>query len=452
MATRIKIPGVFIQEIPNPSLTRAQEGVLTAAIVGAAKSTFVVNSVEVVRTAGTDTITGTTTAPIVAGDVASIISISDYIGVPKYVETTDFTIADNVITWVSGNKPTLGATYYVSLNQNKSSAYYEPILFTNIEDVRANYGYELEDGVLSEITAAAKLMFDSGAARVMVVQSATAGESDVEAALDKLQKEDVQVILIPGITLTAGLQTYLKTHVDNMSSVSLKKERIGFIAPLAAGASTTVISAQSASMADERIINIAPSQVNVTFKDNVTKEDVQMLLSSAYAGASLAGRLVNPNVRIATPLTRKVVTGVDDLNSTKYLQTEIETMAGSGTCVLYTDSAGNVKVNQGLTTDVSNANTSEISVVMIKDELRRVLRDSLEGSFIGTEMNTTTTPQLVASAVVSILETQKGRLLSAYRNVSARINLTDPTAVDVSMEVAVIRPLNYINISFTVYI
>lgn len=317
-----------------------------------------------------------------------------------------------------------------------------------MDEVRAVHGYELDNGTLCPISAAANLILNSGAQRLVIVQATDGSNTSQKEALDKLKLEDVQIIVMPGITDTA-LQTYLKSHVVDMSSTEEARERIGFIAPNGLSDSVDTIITQSGSIGEQRIINIAPPRITATFKDNTTDIDTSLTLSSIYAGASLAGTLANPNRRLALPLTRKQVNNVDTLGGIKYNRTQKETLAGNGTLVMYLD--GNVvKVNQGLTTDPSNYNTREISVVMIKDEIRRELRQVCD-PYVGTEFGDTSVDD-VKAAIVTALQAMNGTLITGnpgYQNLVVKKNATNPEAIDVSVSVAVIRPLNYINIKFT---
>lgn len=439
MANRVRIPGVFIEEVVNPSLAVVADNVKTVAVVGTATD-YIISYETVTRTQGvfTDTLTSVT--------ISDLISVEGvYLG-DLLISSDKYSVSGLNIVWSDTNFIDNIGQYTVKLKVTKAAAYYNPIVYyTNTQTINDIYGYPVINGAINQIPAAVQKVFEGGAQRVIVVQSASGGTTDIKAAIDKLRQEDVQLIVCPGITDTV-LQTYLADHVNFMSSVEGSAERRGFIAPTTLTADIATISAQSESFANERILNIAPGNVNMTFSNGLT--DYSMNVSAIYSAAYLAGRLANPNVRTGKPITRETA-GVDSLN-TKYLKTEREILAGSGTIVLYTDKAGVVRVNQGLTTDMSNYNNSEISVSMIKDEVRGITRSSLDAQFIGSELDTVTGPASVVAAVTQILTGLKGRLIVDFANVVATLNETDPSAVDVSFDISPIRPFNYINIKFTV--
>lgn len=444
MAQITKIPGVFVTEVTNPDLTVPQTQIRSVGIVGLATD-YVVKRITVSHTALTysETIT-----EVESADIQSVVGL--YLG-DIVVPTSYYTVSGNVVTWDSSAYDYIDkqSQYTAVLRVTKGSTYYEPIVwYAYNQTFNDTYGYPVMDNAINQIPAAASLAFDSGAVRVVTVQASSGSVTDIKTALDKLENEDVQIVVMPGIT-SASLQTYLRDHVDNMSSPDGQKERIGFIAPTSLTDSVSTITAQSESFANQRIVNIAPGGIDVTLTNGST--DATLTVSSIYAGASLAGRLANPNIRTAKPLTREIVSNVSNPNY-DYIKYEREILAGAGTLVLHNDRALNVRVNQGLTTDTSNYNNNEISVVLIKDSVRTTLRETLDDEFIGEELDPNKTPASVESSVNRILNGMKGTTISDYKDVSAVMNSSDPTAVDVSCWISVIRPFNYINLTFTVYV
>jgi hypothetical protein len=454
MAKRILGPGVFIEEIVNPALVgSASPAALNVAIVAAGPLTFTVANAQITRgaTANTaDTIVDASGNSVSASDIVSITSVQDIPDVPKYAAGTDYLLTGNTIDWSpAGVEPEPGAIYFVTFVKNKGAEFFTPIRYNNMNDVRSNYGSELEGGVLNQISASAKMIFDNGADSVIINQAAAASNSALLASLDQLKSEDVQVIVMPGATDTA-VQNALKFHVEEQSSLTQKRERIGFTAPNGLTNTIGTISTQSEGLNSERMVNIAPPGIDVTFKDALSNVDQTIRVSSIYAGAAIAGRLGNSNISSAEPLTRKALLGIVGLDSSKYLESEMDALAGSGTLVLFNkDNA--IRPRHQLTTDVSNVDKRELSVVIVKDRIRVFVREALDATFIGTQI-TGGTSNTIKQTIESLLDSQVGNLIVGKRNVTAIQNSTDPTAIDVSFEIAPIRPLNYINISFTLFV
>lgn len=448
MSINVKESGVIVSEIENPSLALGPGVQNIAGIVGTGSATVEVDNVETVKglTNGLDTIPNT-----LSGQVASIIGVGVAPGYFNFVAGTDFNQNDNQVQWLpSGQQPTTGASYYVSYNMVKDASYYEPLTFFSIDDVRATYGPELKNGIISEITLASLLAFEAGGdgTVVVAVQAVDGQTSSYIDALAKLERVEVDTVVVPGVTNTQVL-TAVIDHVELQSTDFNQKERHAWVASSNLNDTVATIGALATAIASDRVNLIAPSSVGITVKDVGTTQDARLVVSSVYAGAALAG--VEAANDAATPLLRKRLPARLDVNSFQYIRSEILFMLRSGVTILQQNDSG-VYVKEASTTDVSSIERVEPSVRRIKDVLRKTVRAALDARYIGTKLLSGTTKNIEAS-VQSILQNFiSSSIITAFRGISAKLDSVDPRQVNVSFEVAPVFPLRFIQVTFSIFV
>lgn len=388
------------------------------------------------------------------------------------VEVADYKfVTPNKIVWLHPTVPSTenelsvpvaGVTYYVSMIINKTVDYYEPKAFDNIDDVIYTYGpecYYVDDGeggqklVLSEISKAARLMFENGADLLYICEVVPAdkpgvvSETNVMNAVKKLTEYDIQTVIC--VPQSKTLQTALLRQVVKDSSMEVAKERVAWISALSDDADD--ISAQSSSMKEQRIINIAPSKVTISAEDaSGVAHDFEV--SSIYAAAALTGMTVDNTRTVAEPLTRKNPSGIYGI-SKQYVRKDIEKMSKAGTTVLVLRNQA-VSVNQAVTTDNTNQNNREVSVVLIKDEVMKAIRENLDSQYIGHFYDRKRTPGKIKLSIQQLLDGMIGSLVEGYNQADIVVT-PDPyetTQINIKLAFAVLRPLNYIYISFMVTI
>ena len=500
-----KEPGVYIQEEVNPTLAITGEELKVAGLVGHAAPTLKVADIQVVRgdSGATDTLPYET--------VESVLCISDYIGaygsnLPQYVQLTateptdprpaekpvdpgagateeeraeyeaameiwnawaaydaaveeaDYSVAGNVITWlhpeVASKVPQVGFPYYVTAIIKKGEDHYLPKQFSDIEAVREFYGPELYEvngeTVVSEITVGARLMFDNGANLIWICEAkptaqGTASTANIKAAIDLLDDIDIQSLVV--MHQDAEIQQYIKSRVVIDSNVENQHERVGFVCALSDD--VDAIKAQCLTFKEQRIVNVVPSKVTILVEDeNGVGQEFEV--QSTFAAAAAVGMLVDNTRLVSEPLTRKTLVGIYGASKV-YNRSQIEVMSGAGAFILK-DNDGVVIVNQSVTTDTSNQNNRDLSVVLIKDEVMKSIRRNLDRDFIGKAYNRRITPTKIKTAIMTILNNYIGSLVEGYdeSDIVVTANPDDTTRVDVKMAFAVLRPLNYIYISYMV--
>ena len=439
-------PGVYTKEVALPNPTQSNAPLKVVGIAGKGSTTVLVENVEITMGTGTDTIPNTSVS-----NVSSVVMIGDLPGYKQYVVTTDYTITNNTIVWGSGAKPTAGNTYYVTFYKVKDASYYEPATFFDINDVRNYYGNELNGGVISEITLAASLAFQNGAAQVICVQQASSSTADKKLAIDKLELVDLDYILAPGMT-DSTMSSYIWASVVKMNTITMKKERQYITSGLNLSDSVATLQAREESFNDELVTCIVPSKVELVQTDGLCNVDQSLVVSGAYAGAALAGKMSDPNYDVAEPVTYKVISGINSLAGVKYYDTEMNNLASSGGCVLFDDN-GTIRVRHGLTTNTDgSAYKAEIQIVNIKQATKKELRLVLK-PYIGTKYVTPLTNSLIAASVDSFCTQQvNAQVFDSYRNVKVAQSTQDPRIALVSFEFKPVSTTTWVDVSFGLYI
>jgi hypothetical protein len=126
-------------------------------------------------------------------------------------------------------------------------------------------------------------------------------------------------------------------------------------------------------------------------------------------------------------------------------------MSAAGVTVLVNRNDA-VSVNQAVTTDTTNQNNRELSVVLIKDEVMKTIRYNLDREYIGHFYDRNKTPTKIKTSIMLMLDEMKNSLVQDYDegNIIVTPDSKDSTRVNVKMAFSVLRPLNYIYISFMV--
>jgi hypothetical protein len=441
--------GVVVTEVPNPALNVPPGQINIAAIVGGGSPTIVVSNIQVVKglTNGTDPIPGT-----ISGDVQSIIGVGVAPGYFNFIPGTDFVQNDNAIQWLpGGSQPPVGSFYWTNINKIKDSSFYQPLTFFDIDDVRATYGPELQNGIMNDITMAAALIFTAGGDGTIVkaVQIVDGSTTSYFSALDKLQTEELDTLVVTGITNSSVL-AYTIQHVQLMSSDSIGMERHAYAAPFNLNDVPATIGALASQINSDRVWMTTPPSMGITVRDVGTQLDVRLVLSSIYGGGSSMAGIEAAN-DAATPLLRKRLPGSVDTNGFKYINSEVIFFISKGVNIIDSDASG-AFVREASTTNVFSIETVEPSIRRIKDVLRKTVRNTLNQRYIGNKLLPGSLSNIQASVQAILTNFINGTLITAFRNISAKLDSVDPRKVDVSFEIAPVFPLRFIQVTFSIFV
>jgi len=455
-------PGVYTQAVKGPQLAVNSSVPTAVGLFGSAVGfRSWVESVKI--NADTDEETPAVNRTLVKSGIdTDTVVVHDPNSGQTYAVGTDFTIE-----LVSGTIDTADATYAISrvidgghievgdtvqvTYQYTEAAYFDPYIFYDYDDVRAAYGdpFDLTTGeIQSELTLAAKFAFLNGAHRIVcvAVNPTTPGSpttGDYGDALDKLRDQEL-VSIICSCSGSTQLHALVQQHVDSQSANRFERRAIlGMDGTTVAVASAQrILNAQA--ITDERVVLVSPA----TFTYASPELNTDVTLGGQYMAASLAGMTVA--MSFAEPLTQKRITGwkaVTELQPEEQKNLEAE----NGLCVVEKSRLQVVRVRHGVTTDVTDLETREWSVIGQKDALTFRLRDYLEAAnLIGTPIYDYTLISVKASAEAALQSLYRDQLLLDYTGLKVRQLMSNPDVLEVTFTWKPSWPLNYIVVRFAI--
>jgi Phage tail sheath protein. len=393
---------------------------------------------------------GVTPTPVLDpdGEIVSDTTVGDFVIIETFAgEIVDEKDMDNPN--VPG-APADGETYYVSYTYKKPESEFIPKVFYSYDEVVAEYGnYDVTatGKVINSLALGAEIAFLNGVVPLVCVQARNDSDYEMKAAIDKLERPIVGIsnfsTVVP-LTSSKSVADHLLSHVSNMSLPINGKERVGYMSAFD-GESVQVSINTAKMLKNERIVYVVPGSATKDIKDlrtgkiNTRKVPGYML---AVAVASL-GLKNDP----AEPLTNKSIVGFKDLG-TLYTESEMNLMAESG-CLVLKQNGSTIKVRHGITTSNESTESSEITLVQIKDYVIEAARNTLGESYIGNKLKPAIVSEVESSLVNMLNQLQGQEIILGYGGVSVKRSTLNPTQIDVKFEIEAVYPLNYIDISFS---
>lgn len=348
----------------------------------------------------------------------------------------------------TGGEPSIGDSYFVTLDYEKTD--YKPAVYTNFRDIVSAFG---PLNVENRITLAAYLAFLQGAPAIAVAQvkkaagSLQANDGAFLSAMSSMENPlegDIRPnILVPLTTSRTVLQA-AKKHCEKVSSSRYAMERtlmFGF----AIGTLPETAQEFAKSLASERCLGVYPDGAVVAIEDAFGRE-IENTVDGSFLAAALAGLACNPVFDVATPLTRKSLTGFRRLfRRLDAVQSNQTAVAG---LTIMTENQASIQIRQAVTTDPSNILTREPSVVFIKDEIQQLTRTTLE-PFIAEKF----LPGRLTDIEIALANMFKNQIqaekIVAFTGIKATPRATDPTVADVVAFYSPVFPLNWIQVTYT---
>lgn len=349
--------------------------------------------------------------------------------------------------------------YYVSYKYHKAESEYVPKVFNSYDDVVAEYGnYDVTASsvVLNSLSLGAEIAFSNGVTPIVCVQAKNDSDYEMEIAIDKLKTTPSAVANINSIiplTQSQYVGAYLVNHVNLMSSEDEAHERMGYIGAYinqkltktATALDKTVGMVETAKGYDnERIVYVVPGNYSKDIKSISTGKVNERVLPGCYAAVAVAaiGLKNDP----AEPLTNKTIAGLKEVITT-YLDSEKKILSSNG-CLVLEPKGNNIKIRHGVTTDPSEVNSTEITLIQIKDYVIQAVRKSCGELYIGRK-NTSSVVADVQYTIKSILNQFISQtIIIGYDSLTVKKSTDDPREILVSFQIEAVYPLNYITISF----
>ena len=346
--------------------------------------------------------------------------------------------------------------------------YFAPRVFDNFEDVKALYGNPLnlspqvagDDtyvAITSPLSLAAQIAFQNGAAEVVLLPldvGATATSAAVKSALatayGQIATDYTVSVVVP---LTDGIATAdapgvgldLLTHLTSTASDGYL--RVAILGLPTAVTSTPDTLVTTGGFKSKRIMLAYASPAGLQIYNGNANQTVTV--GHQYLAAAYAGRMMALPVQKA--LTKEQVSGFAGLAGTPLSNATKNQYAQAGVALAEIDRRGRMTVRQGLTTDRSNINTAEMSVVRARDVMVSLLQSGVDDSGLVGQPIYEDTPLNVKSVVSGLLEyCLSNGIFRAYNDLMVRQASSDPSVIEVKFGYSPAYPLNYILISFSI--
>lgn len=460
-------PGVYIEEDLSSMVSVTGVAPTVVALVGPSVG-YRVHS-ETVALTGTDPVTlsnlgvDVTSLVLTGADGTVYVAGNDYTAAQGAGADGNLaTVADDTTTVarIDGGAITDGALVYASYHYSNAD-YLTPLRTRNFSDVQDAFGppIDLDTGeIISPLSFAAQIAFQNNASELVLVP--TVGTSDSvtrQALVDGYAKlatfYDVNVVVPlpvgitgtqgePGDTTNVGID--LKSHVETVANDGLF--RIGIVG-LSNDATVDPV-ATVGNFRSSRMVMAWPNRLN--YYNGYRNQTIE--ISGYYLAAAYAGRLSSLPVQM--PLTKKQVNGFSGFPTTVAQGMSVaqkNTWSDSGIAVTEVGRNGLMSVRHGTTTNRTNVQTRELSLVRAKDALVELIQQTMDASeLIGTFIDADT-PIRIKGVITGCLEAAKAsEVIIDYTNLAIRSLSTDPSVLQVQFQYQPAYPLNYIVVSFSI--
>lgn len=311
---------------------------------------------------------------------------------------------DNVITWVENgpNKPIAGTTYYVDYEARPEALQYACTFISNYDELEAAYGGHFmkstsngELDTINPVALGAYLALESGAAGIYVIQVEPANKTTYEVveATDFVNALEVAsaiqdayyIVPMTGESTAVGATI---THVNTMSQIEERMERVCFVSQNIADPANTITGFSSGELAAAvgKVSVLQDARVRVPFVSSVSKvlSDGSLYdLPAEYLCAAMAG--LASVIPVQRSLTRQKLYNFVELKYAANLRRIYKNQLAEAGFIVLEQSGGSgspITIRHGITTKVDNVQDREHSVVTVRDFVAKYLRSSLEG-YIG---------------------------------------------------------------------
>lgn len=296
-------------------------------------------------------------------------------------------------------------------------------------------------------------------------------------ALDELESQDLQILVLMPTQTFSAIQQAGRVHVERMSSTFYRRERvmitgalqgltldnvngvslaapedIGILEGIQGDSAEEILDGNIEDLADYSVANNFGDSFRVVwmYPDEVVRpiNGTRTLLPGYYMAPALAGWFAG-EANIVQPATNKVLVGFTILNDKVFKDTELNTLADNGICVVQPVTGGG-RVLWGKTTTQSGApEEEEASIVFIRDHLARTMRRSFQ-AFIGQAESPTLIPSLTSRAIGLLNAFISQNIITAYRNLSVTRDDVEPRQYNIVFEAQPNYPVNWVFIDISV--
>lgn len=478
MSAKYKKPGTEVEILLNPRIVNIGDSTRIPGIVGSGPTTRTYQDIALVRSTGSvDYLAEYPTTGVSVSKVAYVPNVASSnnllrsAGGNLYNLATASVSALGSITWpsaVSDDIPVANSVYYASYIANVSSTQYNPVTYTDGDDIQTIYGSEnTTTGIL---TIAGKLVLENGSPAVTICQASSSVQG-YKDALDKLLKktniEDV-VVVFPTTFASADRSSvinYALSHLDRAAAIHRERGLIfgSYSTDYAAGGFDTIgdISTSNTYLYTASTVKNEDVQYVVPSKCTRNIDGTDVTLDGNFIAAALAGKRASRDRR-STPLHGANIAGVS-IEDEKWSEFEMDQL-GAGSCTVIESRSGILSIRDHITTDPTSADTQEPSVIDAKRLVLRTLRTVLDNTYSnkGIVITDSTPGAVQATTNTALYSLVKDSEISAYGQTNNPItgevattavrNLAEPRQIDVTCSFSPLYPLKWIKVTVSMYV
>lgn len=485
--TQYQPPGVYVEDTTRPLVTPASLPGSITVLVGPGRGyQQYTEAVAVTDVGGQETpltqagifVTVQVGPPAVAAPVVTktdgtlLVEGVDY----DFVQTGSGAVATTTIERVTGssliaNNDTVIVTYNYA-----DSAYYTPLVYEEFDGIANVYGEPFtttSSAVNSPLSLAAKLAFENGAGRLMVVPTDPSDgtyQEQLVAAYAKVVTDYRAGMIVPllvhGYTTNDGVDDStsdandytsvgslindVKTHCDAAAADGYGRIALVGLDP-AYDQTSGGFDQLAIDQSSKRIVVVYPPKVNLY--NSTANETIEV--GGYYLAAACAGILSSQAVERG--ITRSILASFVSLPSVIFqamTRAFKNTLSSSGVTVIETNRLQQLSVRHGVTTDMSSLLTREISLVRIADTLFQTVQFGMDNSGLIGEPIDEEMPSRVKGALAGILEQAiADDVIISWDALQVRqqsLPAGDPTVIECKFSYKPAVPLNYITVQFQI--
>lgn len=292
-------------------------------------------------------------------------------------------------------------------------------------------------------------------------------------AYDAIERIDIDMVVpLPSQTISAIFQNG-KVHVETMSNIRNRRERILLIGAIKGLTPEAVIGTRLAAVEDIGILegiqgdnvseilagdteDLADYGVHNNYGDSfrvvyfypdeivVQTGASRVVADGFFIAAAAAGWFAGQN-SINEPLTNKTLTGFTITRDKLFSPTVEENIAAAGVCLLRPLATGGTVLHGKTTTSSLIPEEEEISIVFIRDRIAKDMRLSFR-PFIGKAENPTFDQTLFARATSMMQSFLSRRYITRYKDLTINRDPVEPRQFNVSVKVQPVYGISWIYI------
>ena len=444
-------PGVTVNGTQNITGSTQFVNPSTVAIIGNVTAYPQRSQTVVLSNGSTATVQGVN---IVSGSVqASTVNGT------QLVQGTDYTLSmssDGQSFTLTIINESFGTQAVLITYQTIPTDFFQALAWWSLGNVEAYYGpaFDENGNVSNPLSAAASFAFANGATTVCVIPvydpsgdaaNATTGvftnTSGVttgqtwSAALQSLRQRNDISLIVP-VAASSDELDQVGAHVTWCNQNQLERRAITAVDGTTTSYTESQLAAVAASLNSDEILFIPNTTVQLYGGSTVS----QVSAPGWLAAAALAGLTLSQD--FWESLTNKTVSGFAGIQ--QYSLEEMNTLAGSGCCVL-TAQSGAVTVREAVTTLQSSK--VDWSYSGVYNYLMEYLR-SLFQPYIGRPSNDAVVLSIGMTAESWLNDLVSQEIIYGYQNLQVFRQQNDPSTVVVSFQASWENPLLYVKIGF----